>query len=350
MQKKVIALAVAGLVSGAAFAQSNVTIYGVADAFYGYTKGENADFGGINGGGWNGNRVGFKGEEGLGNGLKAIFTYEFGTDIDGSTLGLTNTRLSFVGLSGNFGSATLGKQAAPSYSYIGATSSNDITTVFPTNMILGKVFPIMNSGGGSRWDNSIAYNSPVVSGFQGKVIYSFGEKVTTLSDQSDAGKFGIGGAYTNGPLYLTAMYHEQAKDESVATAIGKEKSWAVGGNYDFKVVKLWANYLDGNDKRTFKDADKNLWSVGLSAPIAKAGTLMFEYTKAKVEESGAKDQETDGYGIGYRHDLSKRTWLYTTVSRMSNDNWKLGGTGLAAGTVTANDDNTNFAIGLRHGF
>ena len=73
MQKKIIALAVAGLVSGAAFAQSNVTVYGIADAAFQYSsssyvngvKSQSA----INDGGQDGSRVGFKGTEDLGNGL-----------------------------------------------------------------------------------------------------------------------------------------------------------------------------------------------------------------------------------------------------------------------------------------
>ena len=67
MQKKIIALAVAGLVSGAAFAQSNVTIYGVVDAGYVNSSGDKANgktanFGGIQSGNFSGSRIGFKGE------------------------------------------------------------------------------------------------------------------------------------------------------------------------------------------------------------------------------------------------------------------------------------------------
>ena len=78
MQKKIIALAVAGLVSGAAFAQTNVTVYGIMDMSYTYSKIGDAKFSGMEAGGWSGPRIGFKGEEALGNGLKTIFTMEFG--------------------------------------------------------------------------------------------------------------------------------------------------------------------------------------------------------------------------------------------------------------------------------
>ncbi len=81
MQKKMIAVAVTGLVSGAACAQANVTMYGIADAAYLYSEsntklGGRNEFSGIVSGGWNAVRVGWKGEEPLGNGLKAIFTLE----------------------------------------------------------------------------------------------------------------------------------------------------------------------------------------------------------------------------------------------------------------------------------
>ena len=80
MQKKIIALAVAGLVSGAAFAQSNVVIYGIADAGYVYASKNTADNvksqSRIYSGGQSGSRLGFRGTEDLGNGLSANFRLE----------------------------------------------------------------------------------------------------------------------------------------------------------------------------------------------------------------------------------------------------------------------------------
>ena len=116
MQKKIIALAVAGLVSGVAFAQTNVTVYGVVDQGYAYSSSNAAvngtnKFSGIKDGGLSGSRFGFKGEEALGNGLKAIFTLEYGKDGDNNS-DVSNffTRQSFVGLSSNYGTFTLGRQ------------------------------------------------------------------------------------------------------------------------------------------------------------------------------------------------------------------------------------------------
>ena len=84
----------------------------------------------------------------------------------------------------------------------------DSASINPTNLALGAAFDSLETGSGSRWNNSISYNSPNWSGFDMRAIYSFGETVKdSFSDASnDASKFGLGLRYANGPLYLTAMY------------------------------------------------------------------------------------------------------------------------------------------------
>ena len=82
MQKKLIALAVAGLVSAPVFAQSNIQIYGVADAYFKGGKFMGEDTMGVDSGGLAGSRIGFRGEEDLGSGLKAVFVLEQGINID----------------------------------------------------------------------------------------------------------------------------------------------------------------------------------------------------------------------------------------------------------------------------
>jgi predicted porin len=140
MQKKLIALAVASLASGAAFAQTNVTMYGIAtpamsiapampakSSAPGFPVAPGAanipgtnTFSGVQSGLLSGSRLGFRGEEALGNGLKAIFTLEYSLNIDdnsgvGNTTSGLQARQQFVGLSGGFGAITLGRQYAPGY-------------------------------------------------------------------------------------------------------------------------------------------------------------------------------------------------------------------------------------------
>lgn len=361
MQKKIIALAVAGLVSGAAFAQTNVTVYGIMDMSYTYSKMGDAKFSGMEAGGWSGPRVGFRGEESLGNGLKTIFNMEFGAgDNGGFSSGLNSTRLAFVGLDGKWGQVTAGKQYAPSGLYLAGTNSNDVVSVYPTNLLLGNsaIFTTMSTGGTSRWDNSIAYTTPNLSGFNGKVIYSFGENVRdSYSDASTNGsKFGIGGSYANGGLYLTAIW-QQILDNDGKDPYGFEynvdgsKSWAVGGAYDFKVAKIYANYIQekfdgGAPFNTSKDGKHKLYSVGVSVPVSAAGTLRAEYMEFKADE--LKDNKSKGFGIGYDHNLSKRTRIYTAFSHIKNDDdmaWSYSKTIFEDGK-----NSTNFQVGLRHAF
>ena len=123
MQKKLIALAVAGLVSAPVFAQSNVTIYGVADAYMGFGNHGGNDLAAVQSGGLSGSRLGFRGAEDLGNGLKAVFTLEQGVDISNGVASPSVggdsvfSRQALVGLSGAFGTISLGRQYAPGFDF-----------------------------------------------------------------------------------------------------------------------------------------------------------------------------------------------------------------------------------------
>jgi predicted porin len=406
MQKKIIAMLVAGLVSGVAYAQTNVTVYGRADLGYTYSKSDYRKFQGVESGqgiGGGASRIGLMGEENLGNGLKAVFKFEWGVAADMGT-GPIGERYTYAGLAGSFGNVLFGRNGTASDYYLGATGVMGINGYEPINLFRGKM-PLMD--GGQRWNNSITYNSPNFSGFDFMAIYSFGEQTNgqknaigygacsialpgaapingpcESSDTSDAGRFGIGVRYANGPLYLTALYHTRADDDGarivgspVNTGFGA-KGWAVGGTYDFKVVKLYANYVrlkanddgwadflvdGGSDKQT-------TWSLGIGIPVSGAGTVVAEYAQYKdYLNYGARDiilgginnrdvgragHKAKGYSVGYKHVLSKRTSLYTYVSRIDNDrgiNAGWGG-GTANGTGVAGEDQTNFSIGILHLF
>ena len=355
---KTIALAVAALVSGAAFAQSSVTLYGRADVGYLYSKSDFKKFQGIengNGIGSGGSRLGFQGEEALGNGLKAVFKFEWGTPIDtgGTTSTGFGTRYSYVGLSGGFGTVTGGRNGTPSDFYLGATAPYGVNGHEPINVFRGKQ-TLLND---IRWDNSIAYASPNFSGLDFMGIYSFGEgvkdKETSKINTSDAGKFGLGVRYANGPLFLTALYEARADNDNVDSPTKTEpkagaKAWAIGGAYDFKVVKLYANYLreKPNDLDSEPGEKQTAWSLGASVPVSSAGTISFGYAQYK-EDDPSGDPKTKGYTVGYRHNLSKRTWLYTYVSHFNNNKYSNASYGK---TAVKGEKQTNFSLGIAHLF
>jgi predicted porin len=311
---------------------------------YVYSKSDFRKFHGVeqgNGIGSGGSRIGFMGEENLGGGLKALFKYEWGTAADVGT-GATGARYSYVGLAGDFGQVTLGRNGSPSDLYLGATTPWGINGLEPVNQFRGKMGII----DGTRWDNSIAYASPKFSGLDLMGLYSFGEKTkasaTDSTKFSDASKLGLGIRYANGPLYLSAVYQRLAEDKGAV--VSGEKGWGIGGSYDFKVVKVYANYLRRKvDDTGLKDT---AYSLGVGVPVSGAGTVVAEYARAKEKSSGFSGS-SKGYSVGYRHNLSKRTSLYTYVSHFNNDEGISGGW---TKTGIGGEKQTNFTVGISHYF
>ena len=377
MEKKLIAMAVAGLASSVALAQTNVTIYGVADLGYVYSQG-NAGIGGgknkfsgisnINAG----NRLGFKGEEALGNGLKAVFTLEYGLDIDtnqGIGTGGLNARQQFVGLSSNLGTVSLGRQYAPGFN---ATANNDALEA--TDMGIQSSLSVyagnsITPNSPARYNNSIAYTSNNLSGFTVSAIYGFGESNLggfNNASTSDNGKFGLGLNYANGPINLDAVYQSrQNVTEAFPTPAGTGddiNEWYLGGSWDFKVVKAYASYqaLDNNNRGAVLGAygnviaDKNdIWTVGLSVPVFSNGLVGLSYGKLSVDNRNAPDGDSWGWGAMYTHNLSKRTALYAAYTYFDNDRDAVavqtqvaGGQGVGA----LGESNYTFGAGIRHSF
>lgn len=363
MQKKVIALAVAGLVSGAAFAQTNVTVYGLIDQTYLYSKSDDYKFSGIKDGGLNGSRFGFKGEEALGNGLKAIFTMEYGkeSDNDSSTANFSN-RQAFVGLNGNFGTVTVGRQYNAASMFYSKNTSDDVIGVMPVNSLQGQNGSQIRSGGGtSRQDNVIKYVSPNFSGFTFAANYAFGESNETLAgtsfkkkaDITDKDRYSIAGDYTNGPFNVSLSYAGQTSSLGADTEDVSE--WFIGGGYDFKVVKLYATYQDlENDNKTAATVtDQSMWSVGAKVPVGAAGVVNFQYAEWEGETGNAainKDGKSKGWGIGYEHSMSKRTTLYTYLSQIDHDKNVASVGSWQSGAAVAGEKQSNFMAGIRHKF
>ena len=361
MQKKIIALAVAGLVSGAAFAQSNVTIYGVADAAYVNSSGDRANgttanFSGIQSGNISGSRIGFKGEEALGNGLKAVFVLEYGLTVDdGAAIGAA--RQTFVGLnSAKLGQVALGRQYSPGYNAMGRVDPFAAATVSSSVASLASAAgATINGGTPGRLNNSVTYASPVMSGFTASAIYSFGETNTTnVSNGISAGNdglFGVGLNYANGPLNLDAAYHTRRGATVTAVVPNATQDsineWMVGGTYDFNIVKAFVSYQAKNDNNGTSATDRGnkIWSLGATAPVFTNGKVLVSYSDLSWDRSAMGG--SDAWSLGYQHSLSKRTTLYTSYTMFDND--KLSNAGYAT-TQAANEKNNTFAAGVRHTF
>ena len=367
MQKKIIALAVAGLMSGAAFAQSNVTIYGVVDAAYvhassGNSAATDSTFNGINSGTLAGSRIGFKGEEALGKGMKTVWTVEYATDIDanfglGASASGLATRQAFVGLDfAGIGTFTLGRQYAPGFY---ASVRNDImaasASAAPLNLMSQRAGTTIYAGTAGRISNSMNYKSPTFSGFTAQAMYGFGEASGAAASAGTNGIFGLGLNYANGPINVDVVYHNRPHQNAAVAVTGAAASndniseWMLAGTYDFKVAKLYATWQSQNDHNgtSAQQADNRVWSLGLTVPVFGNGTIHAGYSRLDWRSTGA--DESDAWGFGYTHALSKRTSLYTTYTHVDNDNGARQAAGNAA-VRSLNESHNIFTMGISHSF
>jgi len=388
MQKKLIALAVAGLVSAPAFAQSNVTIYGVADAGFAFGEHGENDVTGVESGLLSGSRLGFRGTEDLGNGLKAVFTLEQGFTIDdGSGLG-NASRQAFVGVAGGFGAVTLGRQYAPGYDF---QYDAVVSAQFSPQAILsgapyagtvdfdGEALSLkgltINPGSMARWNNSVAYNGSF-SGLKVRAIYSFNALETNtfstvnlntgaggnrVSKPGDDDAMGLGIEYANGPLKVGAVYHYLKDAADVSGVTDDQQEWLVGGSYNFGVLTLAGSYQQAKSTNFIDNLDVDLWQVGVIVPVGAAGNVHVAYGEAKYDYDGG-DDKADSWTLAYTHALSKRTTAYVGYNQTDNDDGlSLGRApaataratldGTAIGTVAETGEKSKlFVVGVRHTF
>lgn len=354
MQKKIIALAIAGLASTAAFAQSNVTIYGVADAYYGNFSAKGTDgFSGINSGGLSGSRIGFRGAEDLGNGLKAVFEYELAYNLDSNSTsaaaingtaagnGLTTTRQSYVGLAGGFGTVVAGRLQTPGY-YIGKFDSLASAAISPQAILAANRGVTIAPSSAGRVNNAAAYISPNFSGFSAVAAYGFGEETVNNTERESV--IGLGLNYANGPLAVGYIYHKVANVGATNVANAKFndlKEHALGASFDFGVVKLLGSYQNVDVTNVQNDKDK-IWQVGAVVPVGK-GNVHAAYGKLARD---AASSDSKSWTVAYTHGLSKRTTAYVGYNRTTND------TLATAGILTpaAGGNSRGFVTGLRHTF
>jgi predicted porin len=340
MKKSLIALAVLGAVAGAASAQTNVTIYGVADAGLSRIDNGRVNTTALQSGQQSGSRIGFRGTEDLGGGLQAIFTLENGFNLDDGNLGQGGRlfgRQAFVGLQGGFGAVKLGRQYNP--------IRTAVENIDPFGLgLAGNAANVFNVYG-ERADNTLNYTSPNFGGFSAQAQYSFGE---VAGSNSTGRQVGLSASYSAGPFNVILAHHDQNTTGVVAGATvdtGEANTTFLGGTFDFGVAKLHAAYARNKGETALgaTNLDRDDAMIGVSAPIG-AGTILASYIR-RNDDIGGGTRDADQWAIGYTHALSKRTNLYTSYARIKNDAAATVGSPAAAGL-----DPSIFNIGVRHRF
>ena len=349
MKKSLIALAVLGT-CGAAMAQSSVTLYGMADVWVGRTKTETVGVGStsnsvLESGGFNTSRLGFKGSEDLGGGLRANFNLEGALGMDNGTAGgLRFDRQSWVGLSGGFGEVQLGKTWSP-YDDTRAMANDTFNANFASSWSTWAAYE-------DNPNNTIRYNTPNFGGFSGAIAYSLGEDRATSPNDSASRVVSASLNYANGPI-VVGFAHQSEKAEGangldsagfladLGAATGKTTYNLLNGSYDFGVVKLvgGVNRVKASAAGLGEQRAKE-WNLGVEAPVGSNFAVGAGVARSTVEVGGADQYKTTGFSLGAKYNLSKRTFTYAAFNRTKTEGIAFAG----------EEKDTLFGVGIQHNF
>lgn len=344
MKKSLIALAVAGAFAAPAFAAtSNVDVYGQVMFSTDYVSKDTAAAGddesdvvtGVN----DVSRIGFKGSEDLGGGMKAVWQLE--TQM-GSALGNRN---SFVGLAGGFGTVVMGTHDTP---YKLATGKLDpfSDTIGDYNNVIGRTAGTVGSSAFDlRAGATTAYISPNFSGFHAAIAYVGVLNAETAGlDNQDA--WSLMGMYENGPLFASLAYETHSGGVFLSSTTNEIDAWKLGLGYTFGDTKVGFVYEDIEHDAAANADSREAWYVSLSHAM---GPIMLKAAYGSADNSDAvATKGADFFALGADYNLSKRTAVFGVYSSTDND----AGAAYGMGSYTANAglDVDGFSIGIKHSF
>ena len=357
MNKKLLAAAIAATVAApmAATAANDVTVYGKAhvmminndlDLAGTANDVDNWELSSTN------SRLGFKGSEDLGNGLKAIWKYETTVNItDGGAGGGTfgSARNAYLGLSGGFGSVLAGRHDSPSKVAFYATGNDHLDGSIVDLNGLGHAQASLsgNAGAGGRgsvfvderYDNVLAYISPSFSGLTVAAAVMPGEASGATPGANDgfADHYSLGVMYANACLKVGAGY-ESLSDGTNAVGSDDDDHWHIGGSYTFGMFTVGGNYQDRENDNFVKGNDTKSWALTGKATFGNNAVIL-QYTDVTYETTGAPDLDADEIGIAFQHMFSKRTSAYVAYNKAEID-----------ATGAADPDSTQYGVGMIHTF
>ncbi len=346
MKKSLVALAVLAA-SGAAMAQSSVTLYGVADLWMGSVNVENSGKSTrttymVNGGVLT-SRWGMKGSEDLGGGLKANFNFETAVGMDdGSSTGFS--RQAWVGFSGGFGEVKLGKTGTAFDNLNGSVDAVFNSDLSPGVDASGAAFKgtgVMRTFNEStgKTNNNIHYQAPNFSGFTGAVSYALAEDPNTTPTTVVTAVTAFNVKYAGGPLAAYLAYEKQ----DVNNSDNDKALTQVGGSYNFGMATAKATFGKVDKTNGTANGSTTEWTVGADFPVSAALTLSAGYhsstDNADSAALGIGEVKRSGFGFAGAYALSKRTTVYGGFKKVNLDN------GTAADT-----DVSVIAAGVLHTF
>lgn len=345
MPKK-LSLLLASLLSAPAMAQ--VKVYGVADIFMARENNGQASALVMNSGGLSSSRVGFKGEEDLGSGLKVFFKLEHGFELDTGEMTKDNVlfnRQSHVGIaSESLGKFAMGLQSTGINSVYTEGDPFDLTDFSPADVFKTQIDKKIAIS--SRESNMLSYASPDMGGLTVGLQYVPSE-VAAAGYNKEGQITDVSASYAQGPFYVGAAQASEWMEAGIKSTVT-----AFATAYDAGYAKFYANYASGRYRVAgLEDERANAAQIGLRVPVSAAGAVLASVGRERV--AGQASAGATAYALGYDHVLSKRTDLYAAYSAVRNNadarygnltNFDMPDDGVSG------EDPTTLLFGLRHRF
>lgn len=363
------------MASGAVYAQSSVTMFGVLDVGVIHTKGgANGSVTALGNGGYSTSRLGFRGTEDLGNGLKAGFWLEGSLNPDNGTGRATNTnnqpsgattagpltfdRLSYLSLShSRVGELRLGREYVPTHYnsiFFDPFNANGVARAGNFTFAGVGTGPLPTAIAAS---NAIGYWLPSnLGGLYGNALVGRGENSSGAANSSDGNLFGARLGFKAGKFDI-AVAQTRSSFTSTLT-IGDYVHSNLGVSWDAGFAKLFGLYNRADIDIISGNVKKDTFEIGAIVPVGGNGKIRFSYASLNDKSASsvtnsfgglARNDDARQFGLGYVHDLSKRTAVYGTYAHLKN---KGQGRYVVSGgqAPNAGRNSSGIELGLRHNF
>lgn len=347
MKKSILLLAVLGA-STAVSAQSSVSLSGTVDAAANRVTGSLTSRSQVVSGGNSTSKLTFRGREDLGGGMYASFWLETGLNADsgigtatntnnqpsgaaGGATGIVFNRRSSVELGGAWGAVEAGRLWSPTYDAF--TSRFDL---FGVGVGIGLNYTASINPNQVRVSNALGYITPNLGGFYAKAQHWRGENASGTATEDDGTGSGVMLAYEKGPIMGRAHYAR------TNFAAGDAVYRALAASYDSGAWKVAGN-LNRDEQGALEQKGFNVGGLYRVGP----GEIKLTYAQLKTNTTAAGPRSRK-IAVGYVHNLSKRTAIYTTYARLTNKNG--AALAIAGSTTAANQASKGFDLGVRHNF
>jgi len=385
MQKKLIAVAVAGALGAPALAFAQASSVQVFGTLYGEIA--RIDQGAGSAGNRQdvnlfqnpGSEIGFKGEEQLGGGMSAWFQCASTADFRAQSAEGFCSRNSALGLKGAFGNVFVGNWDTP-FKRVGAVNRivNETGAFGASFLLTGGASTFLGAANRAsfarRQNNSVNYDSPNFKGFQFMFATNTDNTATALTQGAANAKprvTSLGATYNMGPMNFGAAYEKHSNFGTAGTAPSlDDKGWLLSAGYTVGPVRLGAIYTQQKFQTTASAESKvKVWHLaadwqiagphGLRAGYTRAGDVTGTAGSASVAGSSAVRPAVGSstgaklWQISYVNTLSKRTEATIGYAKLDNDSnaqYALGGTYSTSSLPTAGNNSSVWGLGLRHRF